>query len=104
VDPDQPFFGHEASDPFLATALIESPQLRVDPGCAIGGPRAPVDLGDQGGELGIPRGTVRWRSSVPRVVARPGDVENPTEPLDPVLTRVLGDEPEAAHRVVSLAK
>jgi hypothetical protein len=104
MDTNQAFVRHKASDPLLAAALVEAAELGVDPRCAIGGPGPPVNLGDQGGEFGVSHRTVRRWTPVPGVVTRTGNVEDSTEPLDPELPSMLGDEPKAAHRVVSLAK
>jgi hypothetical protein len=44
------------------------------------------------------------RAIHPGVEPGAGHLEDPAEPLDAVGVAVLGDEPEAAHRIVSLAK
>src|SRR4051812_41351523 len=61
------------------------------------------DLGDQrqvGGVAGRPRRC----SGLPVVVTRPGELEDPAQPLHAVALLVVGDELEAVHQRVSPAK
>jgi hypothetical protein len=90
--------------PLTATAPPEPSQLSMHPGCAVGAPRPVVDLHDHPGELSIAHRPRRGRPPEPGVEPRSGDSQDPTEPLDAVDVSMLGDEPEAADRIVSWAK
>ena len=95
---------HEAGHSLLGAPLVEATELGVDPRGAIGGPGPLVDLADEGLELGVPGGMGRQGPLLPVVVAGAGDLEHAAHPLDAVVRGMVGDEPEAGHRVVSLAK
>ena len=55
---DQAVGGHEASHPLSPAPLVEAAELGMDPRSAIGGPGAPVYLGDEGAEFDIPGGVL----------------------------------------------
>jgi hypothetical protein len=95
---------HQASHPLAATAPPEASQLGMHPGCAVGAPRPVVDLADHPGELRVANRPRRGRPAEPGVEPRSRDSQDPAEPLDAVDVSVLGDEPEAADRIVSWAK
>jgi hypothetical protein len=45
--------GHEASDPFAPDPGADQTELAVDPWRSVGAPRAPVDLSDGVGQIGV---------------------------------------------------
>jgi len=95
---------HQAGDPFAAAAPAGAGQFGVHARRAIGAVRALIDSGDRLTQLrvgGLPR---RSRSGEEGVEARAGDREDPAEPLDAVGVSMIGDESEAADRIVSWAK
>jgi hypothetical protein len=104
VHPDQLLGAHQPGDPLAATAPPEASQLGMHPWCAVGAPRPLVDLHDHPGELSVAHRPRRRRPAEPGVEPRSRDSQDPTEPLDAVDVSLLGDEPEAADRIVSWAK
>jgi len=56
---------------------------------------------DQIGQVRVLDGPVRQGPRQPGVVARSRHLDKLAMPLDWVLAAVVGDEPKAAHRVVS---
>jgi hypothetical protein len=84
--------------------LIDAAKLVMDPRRAIRASRTLVDLDDHRGELRVPDRPAGERPLLPRVEPRPRDPEDSAEPLDAVDVSVLGDESEAADRIVSWAK
>jgi hypothetical protein len=95
---------HQPDHPLLGAALVESPELVVDPGRSIGGPRTLVDSPMKSKSSAFTRGVLGLGPPAPVVVARARNLQGVAEPLDGVVAGVIGDEPEAGHRVVSLAK
>ncbi len=102
--PTRPCAAIRGANPLLCAPLVQATKLGVDSRGAIGGPRALVDLGNQAPKLGDPSSVFGLIPALPVVEAGPGDLRGRTHPLDAVLLGVVGDEPEAGHRIVSLAK
>ena len=76
----------------------------MHPRRSVGAVRALIDRGDRLAQLRVgllPRG---GRSGKEGVEPRAGDREDSTEPLDAVGVSMIGDESEAADRIVSWAK
>ena len=63
-----------------------------------------MDLTDHHAQLVVRDLARRRRTFTPRVEPRPGHLDELTQPLHRIAGRVIIDETEAAHRVVSLAK
>ena len=102
--PDQVLIAHEPGDTLTAAVPAGLGQLGIDPRRAVGAVRALVDLRYRAAQLrvgGLPR---RGRPVVEGVEARAGDRKDSAEPLDAIGVSMIGDESEAADRIVSWAK
>ena len=63
-----------------------------------------MDRADQLAHVLVTLGVLGDCPRLPILVGGTRDMQGPTEPRDAVDLGVLGDEPEAGHRIVSLAK
>jgi len=99
-----PVPAHQPGDPLAAAVHPEPGQLGVHPRRAVGAARPVIDRRDRLAQLragALPR---RGRPAGEGAGPRAGDTEDPAEPLDAVGVTVIGDESEAADRIVSWAK
>jgi hypothetical protein len=95
---------HQASDPLAAAVHTEPNKLGVHPRRAVGAAGPLIDRRDRLAQLragALPR---RGRPAEEGAGPRAGDTQDPAEPLDAVGVTVIGDESEAADRIVSWAK
>ena len=104
VYPDQTLLSHQPSHALAAATHPERSQLAVNPRNAISAPGAFVDLADGRAQRLVRDCRLGNGTVLPRIETGPGDPEDPAEPLDAPGVSVLGDEPEAADRIVSRAK
>jgi hypothetical protein len=95
---------HQPCHAFAAAAPPGSGQFGVYPRCAVSAMRTFVDRRDRVAQLrvdGLPR---RGWPGEEGIEPRAGDREDSTEPLDAIGVSMIGDESEAADRIVSWAK
>jgi hypothetical protein len=95
---------HEPSDPFASAAHPQSGQFGVDARRSVSAARPLVDLGDSPAQCAVGYLPRRGRPGEEGIEPRPGDAEDPAEPLDAIGVTMIGDESEAADRIVSWAK
>lgn len=95
---------HEPGDSFLTAPVVQATERFLDTGSAIGGPGPAVDLGDRLSGLGVPLGPPGLKPALSVAIAGAGDLKHLARPLDAELLGVIGDRPEAGHRIVSLTE
>ncbi len=95
---------HQPGHPFAAAAPAGTLKLRVHSRSAVGAVRTLVDHRDRFAQPRVGLLPRRGRSGEEGVEARAGDRQNSAEPLDAIGVSMIGDESEAADRIVSWAK
>jgi hypothetical protein len=101
---DQVLRAHQAGDAFAAASPAGAGQLGVHPRCAVGAMGVLIDRGDRRAQPRVGGRPRRGRPGEEGVEPRAGDREYSAEPLDAVGVSMIGDESEAADRIVSWAK
>jgi hypothetical protein len=104
MHPHQVMDAHQAGDAFAAAAHSAAGQLGVHSRRPIGASRALIDLRDRRGQRGVGYFPRRGRPVTEGIEPRAGDAEDSAEPLDAIGVTMIGDESEAADRIVSWAK
>jgi hypothetical protein len=95
---------HQPGHAFAAAVHAEAHKFGMHPRRPIGLPRLVVDAGDRRAERRVDYLPRRGRPAEEGIEPRAGDAEDSTEPLDAIGVTMIGDESEAADRIVSWAK